>query len=285
MVHIPHRRWKKNHYKHTHPTHTHICSICNVSAVCAVNEQNFSGQKSDAYVMKCSDEKEKLTSAMLFNDGAAMNTTYGANSAVRSIFIACGSTSRIAILPSPWMQRMVSNLVPYIASSCVPIFYDSVRGLFMFGLLSQRQRSSAANFVQNNRRTRWRERVKWTRYQDKWNNQKTRIFVRVKTFLHNTNYFAIFVGQIECVLATKQLHTFRSCYEKLNVLIINVIFACSSVRPTTPPPQAHILPSSWHIELCIHVFNIYPTKHCIVERRVWCDSNTQPTDDDKVPWS
>lgn len=185
--------------------------------------------------MKCSDEKEKLTSAMLFNDGAAMNTTYGANSAVRSIFIACGSTSRIAILPSPWMQRMVSNLVPYIASSCVPIFYDSVRGLFMFGLLSQRQRSSAANFVQNNRRTRWRERVKWTRYQDKWNNQKTRIFVRVKTFLHNTNYFAIFVGQIECVLATKQLHTFRSCYEKLNVLIINVIFACSSVRPTIPP--------------------------------------------------
>lgn len=32
--------------------------------------------------------------------GAAMNTTSGANSAVRNIFSACGSTSSIAIFPS-----------------------------------------------------------------------------------------------------------------------------------------------------------------------------------------
>lgn len=45
-------------------------------------------------------ENMKITSAMLLSDGAAMNTTYGVNSAVRKIFNACGSTSRIAIFPS-----------------------------------------------------------------------------------------------------------------------------------------------------------------------------------------
>lgn len=53
-----------------------------------------------------------------------MNTTYGVNSDVRSIFNACGSTSKIAIFPSLCMRRMVSNLVPYIASSCVPANED-----------------------------------------------------------------------------------------------------------------------------------------------------------------
>lgn len=57
---------------------------------------------------------------MLFNEGAAINTTYGVNSDVRKIFNACGSTSKMAIFPSLWMRRIVSNLVPYIASSWVP---------------------------------------------------------------------------------------------------------------------------------------------------------------------
>lgn len=64
-----------------------------------------------------------LTSAMLFNEGAAINTTYGVNSDVRKIFNACGSTSKMAIFPSLWMRRIVSNLVPYIASSWVPVKY------------------------------------------------------------------------------------------------------------------------------------------------------------------
>lgn len=62
-----------------------------------------------------------LTSAIFCKAGAAMNTTYGENSAVRNTFSACGSTSRMAILPSWWILRIVSNLVPYIASSCVPV--------------------------------------------------------------------------------------------------------------------------------------------------------------------
>lgn len=61
-----------------------------------------------------------LTSAMLFSDGAAIKTTYGVNSDVRRIFSACGSTSKIAIFPSLWIRRIVSNFVPYIASSWVP---------------------------------------------------------------------------------------------------------------------------------------------------------------------
>lgn len=65
----------------------------------------------------------QLTSAMLFKDGAAINTTYGVNSDVRKIFSACGSTSKMAIFPSLWMRRIVSNLVPYIASSWVPVKY------------------------------------------------------------------------------------------------------------------------------------------------------------------
>lgn len=67
--------------------------------------------------------KDLLTSAMLFNEGAAINTTYGVNSDVRKIFSACGSTSKMAIFPSLWMRRIVSNLVPYIASSWVPVKY------------------------------------------------------------------------------------------------------------------------------------------------------------------
>lgn len=62
-----------------------------------------------------------LTSAILLSDGAAINTTYGVNSDVRRIFNACGSTSKIAIFPSLWIRRIVSNFVPYIASSWVPI--------------------------------------------------------------------------------------------------------------------------------------------------------------------
>lgn len=61
-----------------------------------------------------------LTSAILLSDGAAMNTTYGVNSDVRKIFNAWGSTSKIAIFPSLWILRIVSSLVPYIASSWVP---------------------------------------------------------------------------------------------------------------------------------------------------------------------
>lgn len=70
-----------------------------------------------------------LTSAILFNEGAAINTTYGVNSEVRRIFRAWGSTSKIAIFPSLWMRRMVSNLVPYIASSCVPITKKNIKQL------------------------------------------------------------------------------------------------------------------------------------------------------------
>lgn len=88
------------------------------------------------FVCLCSNWKCKskwnaiiLTSAILFNEGAAINTTYGVNSEVRRIFRAWGSTSKIAIFPSLWMRRMVSNLVPYIASSCVPITKKNIKQL------------------------------------------------------------------------------------------------------------------------------------------------------------
>lgn len=70
-------------------------------------------------ILLCSVEKT-LTSARFCSWGAAMKTTYGANSAVRKTLRACGSTSRIAILPSSWIFRIVSSFVPYIASSWVP---------------------------------------------------------------------------------------------------------------------------------------------------------------------
>ena len=57
---------------------------------------------------------------IVWRQGEAMNTTYGAYSALLSIFRACGSTSSIAIFPSEWICRIVSSFVPYIASSCVP---------------------------------------------------------------------------------------------------------------------------------------------------------------------
>lgn len=57
---------------------------------------------------------------MFCKAGAAMNTTYGENSAVLRTFRACGSTSKMAIFPSWCILRIVSNLVPYIASSWVP---------------------------------------------------------------------------------------------------------------------------------------------------------------------
>lgn len=61
-----------------------------------------------------------LTSARFCIKGAAMKTTYGANSAVLSTFNAWGSTSNIATFPSWWIFLIVSSLVPYIASSWVP---------------------------------------------------------------------------------------------------------------------------------------------------------------------
>lgn len=86
-----------------------------------------------------------LTSAILFNEGAAINTTYGVNSEVRRIFRAWGSTSKIAIFPSLWMRRMVSNLVPYIASSCVPITIKKIKQLrIIFGIWSSQNQSPSA---------------------------------------------------------------------------------------------------------------------------------------------
>lgn len=83
-----------------------------------------------------------LTSAMLFSEGAAINTTYGVNSDVRKIFNACGSTSKMAIFPSLWMRRIVSNLVPYIASSWVPVkyiheYYYKYNGMISFSRTEQ----------------------------------------------------------------------------------------------------------------------------------------------------
>ena len=67
------------------------------------------------------DEKLNiLTSLIFWTDGAAINTTNGEYSAVRSTLRAWGSTSKIATLPSACILRIVSNFVPYMASSWVP---------------------------------------------------------------------------------------------------------------------------------------------------------------------
>ena len=57
---------------------------------------------------------------IVWRQGEAMKTTYGAYSALRNIFNAWGSTSSIAIFPSEWIERIVSSFVPYIESSWVP---------------------------------------------------------------------------------------------------------------------------------------------------------------------
>ena len=64
-----------------------------------------------------------LTSLIFWTEGAAMNTTKGEYSAVRSTLRAWGSTSKMATFPSECILRIVSSFVPYMASSWVPNGY------------------------------------------------------------------------------------------------------------------------------------------------------------------